>query len=789
MRFGIGASPRRTEDLRFITGSGRYTADIDRPNQTYLYVLRSNVAHARIRALDVTTARQAEGVIAIFTATDLAADGVKPMRCAWPVQNKDGSPMADAPREILATDTVRYVGQPVAAVVAESRLLAKDAAELIEIDYDELPCCVDLASAMADDAPRVFDDVANNLCVDFAIGDKDATDAAFAAAAHVVSIDHVQNRLVPNAMEPRAAVAEYDNAKDEFTLYVCSQNPHLARSAYCNSIFSIPENKLRVIAPDIGGGFGSKGFPYAEDVIATWGSKALGRPIKWVSERSEAFVSDAHGRDHVTHAEAALDAEGKFLAVRVTTLANLGAGASMWGPAIPTFFSAPMLTGVYTIPTIYAEVKCVLTNTSPTDAYRGAGRPEATYTVERLIEAAASVVGLDSIELRRLNFIAPNAFPYETPTELLYDSGNYEQCLDLALEAIDFAGFESRRDTARERGLLRGIGVCCYIELAGPGPTAPSLAMGSTMPFYEVSTVRVNPDASVTVLTGAHSHGQGHETTFAQIVSDRLCVPFEDIDIVHGDTGEIPYGVGTFGSRSMSVGGSSILRSVDKVIVKCKKIAAHMMGAEGADIEYIDGFFKVEGSDRILSFAEVAKMAYLPIDYPIEELEPGLEETTWYDPPNFTFPSGAHVCELEVDPETGTVEIVGYAVADDFGTIINPMVVDGQVHGGLAQGIGQALLEHAVFDPDSGQPITGSFLDYCMPRADDLPMFSVQAIDGHSPSNPLGAKGCGEAGAVGAPVTVINALLDALRPAGVVDLSMPATPQVIWSAIKAAQTG
>lgn len=785
IRFGIGSSPRRKEDFRFLTGNGRYTADINRPNQAHLFIVRSQVAHARINSIDVEQAQAADGVIAVITAADLDTAGIKPMACEFTVYNSDGSPMADVPREVLAHERARYVGQPIVAIVAESVLLAMNAAELIDIEYDDLPLTVDLATATSNDAPLVFDHVPDNVLLDYTVGDKALTDSVFETAPHIVAIDHVQNRLVPSPMEPRALLSEYDPGKREHTLHIGSQTPHLARDQYLACIPGITQNKLRIVAPDIGGGFGAKAYIYSEDIAAIHVARLIGRPVKWVSDRSEAFVSDAHGRDHITHAEGAFDNDGKFLALRVNTLANMGAGASTFGPAIPAFYYAPMLCGVYTVPTLYAEVKCVLTNTSPTDAYRGAGRPEATFTVERLIEAAATKLGMDPVDIRRRNFIQPSAFPYETPTQLSYDSGEYEKCLDAALHAADYSGLEQRRQQAKSQGKLRGIGVCCYTEIAGTGPTASSVQGGAKVPGYEVATLRVNADATASLLSGSQSQGQGHETTFAQIAAEMLGIPVDDIEIVQGDTRQIPYGVGTFGSRSLSVGGSAVLSAVEKVIAKGKRIAARMLDdADTKDIEFADGIFKATRTNRSVSFAEVARMAYLPNT---ELDEPGLEETSWYDPPNYTFPAGAHVCELEIDPDTGEVTILRYSVADDFGVIVNPMIVDGQVHGGLAQGIGQALHEQAVFDPDSGQPVTGSFLDYCMPRADDLPMFSVEAVESRSPSNPLGAKGCGEAGAIGAPVTVMNAVLDALRPVGVTDMSMPATPHRIWTAIQAAK--
>ena len=786
---GIGKSVRRKEDLRFITGAGQYSDDISLPNQLHLYVLRSPVAHAILKSVDTAAAKTTEGVVAVYTAEDMERGGITAMACGWPVENKDGSPMADPPRVVLATDKLAYVGQPIAGVIAESRLLAKDAAELIEFDYEELPAVVDSVAAIAQDAPQIWDEAPNNLSFDWAIGDEEATTAAFAKAAHVVEIDTVQNRLVPSAMEPRALVCEYDAAKEDYTLYISHQAPHLARFFHAQYNLCIPEHKLRVIAPDVGGGFGSKSYQYSEEMIAVLGTKQLGRPIKWVSERSEAFLSDAQARDHVTHSAMALDENGKILAVKSDVVANLGAYISLFGAAIPTVFHATMLTGVYAIPACYAEVKGVLTNTVPTDAYRGAGRPEAAYTIERLIEVAAAKLEIDSIELRRRNFIPPDAFPYMTPMEMEYDSGAYAQCLDLTLEAADHAGFEARRAEAANRGKLRGIGVCVYVEVAGPGPSGPQIAFGAKIAGYEAATIRVNADASVAVFTGTQSHGQGHETTFAQIVSEQLSIPIEDIEIVHGDTDKIPYGQGTYGSRSLSVGGSAIFNGVTKIIDKGKKIAAHILEAPLEEIQFIDGFFKVGNTDRILAFKEVAFMAYVPSNYPLDVLEPGLEETAFYDPPNFTFPAGAHCCELEIDPDTGTVEILNYNVGDDLGVIINPMIVEGQIHGGLVQGIGQALMENNQYDAESGQPLTASFLDYCMPRADDVPMFGSETVDSFSPTNPLGAKGAGEAGTIGAPVTVMNAVLDALRPVGVTDLTMPATANKIWSAINAARGG
>ena len=787
MLHGIGKPVRRKEDFRFLTGRGQYTADIDLPGQLHLVVYRAPVAHGRINAVNTAAAEAAEGVHAVFTAQELIAGGVKTIRCGWPYDNKDGSPMVEPDHYCLAYGKMVHFGEPVAAVVAESKDLATDAAELIELDYTELPAVIGAAEAVEPGAPLVWDAAPGNLVCDWEIGDREATDSAFNRAAHVVSMDAIQNRLVSNAMEPRAANADYDAGKDEYTLYLSSQNPHLHRMVSCKNTLDIPEHKLRIIAPDVGGGFGTKSPPYAEEFLCLFAAKLVGRPVKWVGERAEMFVSDAQARDHITHAEMALDEHGKILAVRDYHVADLGAYVLPFATVVPTILYSTMLPSIYTIEAFYSDVKLAFTNTVPVDAYRGAGRPEAAYTVERLVELAAEKLGVDPIELRRRNFIPTDAFPYETVAGIIYDQSDYHQCLDLALAANDFEGFEARRDEAKARGRLRGIGISTYTEHTGNGPSAMQINAGSLMAFYESATIRINPDATVTVLSGAHSHGQGHETTFAQVVAEKLHVPFEDVDIVHGDTAKIPYGVGTFASRSMVTGGGAICIGIDKIVAKGKIIAAHVLESTPDDMDYIDGFFKVKDSDRLLAFKDVAHLAYLPGNYPIDVLEPGLEETTYYDPPAFTFPAGAHVVEVEIDPETGVVDIVSYSVGDDFGVIINPLIVDGQTHGGVAQGVGQALMENTVYDKDSGQLISGTFLDYCMPRADDLPMITVEAIDNSTDRNPLGCKGAGEAGTIGAPAAVMNAIFHALRPVGVKDLTMPATPEKIWAAIENAR--
>ena len=776
---GIGAPVRRREDFRFLTGQGNYTDDINRPNQTYAYILRSPHAHARIRGIDTAAARDAAGVVAVFTGSDMQADGVKGLPCGWQIHSKDGSPMAEPPHPPLAYDTVRHVGDPVAVVIADSLAQARDAAELIEVDYEELPAVVSMDAALAPGAPQLHAEAAGNLCYDWHLGDQGAVDAAFARAKHVTRIDLVNTRLVPNAMEPRSYIGEYDRALGEYTLYTSSQNPHVIRLLMGAFVLGIPEHKLRVVAPDVGGGFGSKIYHYAEEAIVTWASRKVTRPIKWTADRSEAFLSDAHGRDHLTTCELALDENANFLALRVKTTANMGAYLSTFSTSIPTYLYATLLAGQYKTPAIYAEVKAVFTNTVPVDAYRGAGRPEACYLIERLVENAAREMGIDKVEIRRRNFIPPEAMPYNTPVALTYDTGKFAKCLDMALDLADYQGYAARKAESARRGKLRGIGLSSYIEACGIAPSNVARAG-----LYESAEIRFHPTGSVTVFTGSHSHGQSHETTFAQIVADKFGIPIENVEVVHGDTAKIPFGMGTYGSRSLAVGGSAIVKAVDKVVNKARKIAAHMLEAAETDVEFKDGRFTVAGTDKSLGIGDVALSAYVPHNFPLEELEPGLDEQAFYDPKNFTYPNGTHVCEVEIDPETGVVKIVNFVAADDFGRVINPMVVEGQVHGGLVQGIGQAMLEHAVYDPATGQLLAGSFMDYCMPRADDVPSFKI-AYHEEAPCthNPLGVKGCGEAGTIGSAAAVMNAVVDALAEHGVTHLDMPATPERVWRAI------
>ena len=784
----VGAAIRRREDARLLTGAGTYTDDINRPGQTYMQIVRSPHAHARVKKIDASKAAQAKGVVAVFTGADLEKDGVGGLPCGWLVKGKGGTAMIEPPHRVLATDKARHIGDPIAVVIADSREAARDAAELVAVDYEELPAVADMIAALKAGASAVHDEAKDNLCYDWEIGDKAVVDAAFAKAAHVTKIALTNNRLVPNAMEPRAAIGEFDRATGGYTLYTTSQNPHVIRLLMGAFVLKIPESKLRVVAPDVGGGFGSKIYHYAEEALVTWAAKKIGRPVKWTADRSESFMSDAQGRDHITQCEIALDKNGTFLALRVFTRANMGGYLSTFGPAIPTYLYATLLAGLYRTPAIYCEVKAVFTNTVPVDAYRGAGRPEACYLLERIVENAARETGIDKAEIRRRNFIPQSAMPYQTPVALQYDSGDFVRNMEDALKAVDYAGYAKRKAESGKRGKLRGIGMATYIEACGIAPSAVAGALGARAGLYESAEVRFHPTGTVTVFTGSHQHGQGHETTFAQVVADGLGVPIDNIEIVHGDTDKIAFGMGTYGSRSIAVGGSAIVKAMDKVIAKGKRIAAHLMEASVEDVEFKDGKFSVAGTDKNVDIAQVAFAAYVPHNYPHEELEPGLDETAFYDPKNFTFPNGCHIAEIEIDPETGTVHIARFDAVDDFGKIINPMIVEGQVHGGVVQGIGQALLENCVYSTD-GQLVTGSFNDYCMPRADDVPSFTVATNEVPCTHNPLGVKGCGEAGTIGAGAAVMNAVVDALSGLGISHLDMPATPQAVWRAIQNSKQG
>ena len=775
---GIGAPVRRKEDQRFITGSGHYTDDITRPGQCHAYFLRSPHAHANIRSIDTAAAKAMPGVVAVLTGSDLAGDKIGGLICGWAITSKDGSPMKMAPHPAIAERKANCVGDAVAVAIAETLAQARDAAEKIKVEYQVLPAVADPARAQAPGAPQIHGIAPSNTIYQWQLGDAKSVEAAFKTAKHVTRLDLVNNRLVPNALEPRAALAEYDSGSGNLTLWNTTQNPHVARLVISAFVGMAPEHKLRVIAPDVGGGFGSKIFIYPEEVVCLWAARRTRRPVKWVSERSEAFLADAHGRDHVTHAEMAFDAEGKVTALRVKTIANLGAYMSTFSSSVPTYLYGTLLSGQYAIPAIYCEVDAVYTNTVPVDAYRGAGRPEATFVVERLIEVAARQMGMDPTDLRKKNFI--HAFPHQTPVIMNYDAGDYYASLKKALELADYGGVAKRKRNSAKRGMLRGIGFSTYIEACGIAPSQAVGSLGCGVGLWESAEVRVNPTGSVEVLTGCHAHGQGHETTFAQVVSERLGMPIENVSVVHGDTDKVQFGMGTYGSRSGAVGISAIVKALDKVEAKARKVAAHMMEVAEGDVVFADGKFVVGGTDKSVAWGDVALNAYIAHKFSGQELEPGLKEGAFYDPINFTFPAGCHICEVEVDPQTGHSEIVAWTAVDDFGTVVNPMIVEGQVHGGIAQGVGQALLEQAFYDKE-GQLITGSLMDYCLPRAEDLPALKIAMTETKSPSNPLGIKGCGEAGAIAAPVAVINALTDAI---GTEELAMPATAQAVWQALQ-----
>jgi carbon-monoxide dehydrogenase large subunit len=774
---GIGASVKRFEDARFITGRGQYTDDIQQPGQVYAVFLRSPYARARIASVDANAAKDVDGVLAVLTGRDMAADGIGDLPCGWLVKSKDGTDMKQPPHPPLAAEFVNYVGEPYGIVIATTLTAAHEGADAVMTDFEELEAVVSLADATR--STQIHANVPANRSYTWELGDKAATDAAFANAAHVTKLDITNNRLIPNAIEPRAAIGVYDRVADSYTLYTTSQNPHLARLVLSAFVKIAPEHKLRLIAPDVGGGFGSKIFIYPEEASVAWASRKLNKPVKWTAARSESFLADAHGRDHITHAELALDQQGKFLGLRVKTTANLGAYLSTFASAVPTYLYGTLLAGQYKTPAIHVEVDGVFTNTAPVDAYRGAGRPEATYVVERIVETAAREMKLDPTEIRRRNFIQPKDFPYQTPVALVYDTGDYDASLVKALEHVDYKNYPVRKAASAARGKKRGIGFSCYIEACGLAPSQLAIQLGAGVGLYESGEIRVNPTGSVQVFTGSHSHGQGHETTFAQIVSDRFGIPIENVQIVHGDTGRIEFGLGTYGSRSVAVGGSALVKASDKIIAKGKKIAAHMLESQPDNIDFDSGLFKVRASNRQLTFGEVAFAAYVPSNYPLD-LEPGLSEKAFYDPQNFTYPAGAHIAEVEIDPDTGVVDVVNFVAVDDFGKVINPMIVEGQVHGGIAQGIGQALLEHGVYD-ETGQLLTGSFMDYCMPRADDLPSFTIDTTVTPCTHNPLGVKGCGEAGAIGSPAAIMNAVTDAI---GVKDVAMPATPERVWRACR-----
>jgi carbon-monoxide dehydrogenase large subunit len=754
-------------------------ADVAPPGTLHCIFVRSPHAHARIRSIDASVANVLPGVVAALTGIDMAADHVQPMRPLWIVQSFDKKPMAEPPRFALAREAVRHIGEPIAAVIAETSEQAADAAERVVVEYEILPAVTDAHVAGAQGAPQLHREAPGNVCFRWARGDEAAVRTAFASAAHVVGLELVNNRLIGAAIEPRAVLAIPEPIAGKLTLYSTTQVPHHIRRMVSEQL-GMPESAMRVVAPDVGGGFGYKGKLYPEEGVIAWAARRLGRPVRWSATRSESFLADNQGRDHITHAELALDADGNFLALRVRTLANLGAYVSTFGAAIPSAIYSALLAGVYRTPAIFVESIGVFSNTVATDAYRGAGRPEACYVLERLADAAAGKVGMDRGEIRRRNFIPASAMPYKTPIGPTYDSGDFPKIFASALALANYHEFEPRRAQAARRNRLRGIGMACYVESSGVAPSRFAGALGARAGFYESASIRVEPDGHVRAALGTHNHGQGHATSLAQILASRLGVPIESIEVVEGDTDVVPYGTGTFGSRSIAVGGCALVRAADKIIDKGKRIAAHVLEAAVHDVDFREGAFTIAGTDRRVSLPEVAQRAYVPHDFPLESLEPGLSEQAVYDPPSFAFSNGAHICEIEIDPETGHIEVVGYWAVDDVGTVINPMIVHGQIHGGVAQGLGQAMLERCIYDRE-GQLVCGSFLDYAIARAGDLPAIQGE-LDETQPCthNPLGAKGCGEAGAIAAPAALVSAALDALHPLGVTELDMPLTPEQIW---------
>jgi carbon-monoxide dehydrogenase large subunit len=770
----FGSSVRRLEDKRFVMGMGRYVDDLIFPGQTYAAFVRTPYAHARILGIDATEALALPGVLRVLTGADFAA--LPAMPCGWMIHSRDGEPMRVGERRVVAIDTVRHVGEAVALVIAESREAARDAVDLVQVDYDELPTVIDVAQAGEDGRPQLHPIAPGNLAFDWELGDADAVARAMQTAAHKVTLTLRNNRLVPNAIEPRAINAQWDPIEERLDVRMTHQNPIGMRMFYAAAYGLAAEHKLRMVSPDVGGGFGSKAHNYPEEVAVAFAAKLVCRPVKWTAERTEAFLSDAHGRDHLTTATLALDADGRFLAIEVDTKAAMGAYLSSTGSLIPTYMYATMLSGQYDIPAIHNRTRAYYTNSCPVDAYRGAGRPEAAYVVERIVSLAARKLGLDQAEIRRRNFIT--SFPHQTPVIWEYDSGDYSAGLDQALALADYAGFPARKAEAAARGKLRGIGISAYVEACGIGPTAILAKLGGGAGMWDSAEVRVHPVGTVEVLSGAHSHGQGHATTIAQLVSDKFGVPMDSISVIQGDTDRIQAGTGTYGSRA-SVGMSATARACDRIVDKGKLIVAHLMGVPADTVNFEGGIYSSTATNQTIPFGEMAFAAHAANAFPTAEIEPGLVAQSFFDPPNFTFPSGVHVAEVEIDPDTGVTEVVAFSAADDFGVLANPLIVEGQIMGGVAQGIGQALWEECRHDPETAQLLTASFMDYGMPRADGIPELRLGFGCSPSPSNPLGMKGCGEAGAIGAPPAIINAVCDALA---VDHLDMPATAEKVWLA-------
>ena len=772
----IGSRIKRREDPRLIMGRGTYVDDVQLPRMTYAAILRSPYAHARIRSINVDQAKALPGVVAVLTGTDLQGKNVP---CGWTLPD-----MKVAPHPALAVGKVRYTGDAVAVVVAEERYIARDAVDLIEVDYEPLPVVVDAEKAIQPGAPQLHEEVPQNTTFVWKVAGGD-TDKAFREAEVVVKERLVNQRLIPNAIEPRGMVAQYNPGSGNLTLWTATQIPHLVR-LLLSLVMGLPEQKIRVIAPEVGGGFGSKLYLYPEEVIVATLAKATGRPVKWIEDRRENYVATTHGRDQVQYVEVAANRDGTITGLRVKSIANMGAYLSTFAPGIPTILFGLMLAGNYRIPNIACEVIGVHTNTTLVDAYRGAGRPEATYLVERAVDLTARELGIDPAEIRRRNFVPANDFPHTTATGVTYDSGNYQPTLDKALDIVGYQQLRREQERLRQEGKYLGIGVTTYVEICGMAPSQVLGAVGAGAGGWESATVRVHPTGKVTVYSGASSHGQGHETAFAQIVGDGLGIPFEDVEVVHGDTAQVQFGIGTFGSRSAAVGGMAAVMSVHKIEEKAKKIAAFLLEAAEADLVFEGGKFFVKGTPgRDVSIQQVAFAAYVPHKYPTG-LEPGLEATSFYDPSNFTWPFGSHVAVVEVDPETGMIKLRRYVAVDDCGRVINPLLVDGQIHGGLAQGIAQALFEEAVYD-ENGQLISGSLMDYAVPKADDLLNFELDRTETPSPVNALGVKGIGEAGTIASSAAIVNAVVDALAPLGVKHLDMPLKPERVWQAIQQAQ--
>jgi carbon-monoxide dehydrogenase large subunit len=776
----FGAKIKRREDPRLITGKATYTDDVKLPAMLHATFVRSPHAHARIRRVSTSEARKAPGVAAVFTGADLAGK-VGPLPCAWLIPNAE---LKTPPHPAIAVDRVRYVGDAVAVVLADDRYLAQDAAELVRVEYEPLPVLTDAEQATRAGATLLHDDVAQNVAFRWKVAGGDVA-TAFAQADRVIKQRLVNQRLIPNAMETRASVADFRPSTGELTLWVTSQNPHIHR-VILSGVLGIPEHKFRVISPEVGGGFGSKIFVYPDEAVVAFCSKALGRPVKWVEDRRENYLVTAHGRDHITDVELAVKRDGTLLALRGRTYANLGAYLSTAAPGIPTILHGLMLSGCYQLPAVDYEVLGVFTNTTPVDAYRGAGRPEATYIVERLMDLAAQELDIDPIEIRRRNFIPKDKFPYTTSTGVSYDSGDYEQALDMAMQMLDYPALRQQQRRAPREGPYTGIGVSSYVELCGIGPSPVAGASGFQGGLWGSAVIRVHPTGKVNVFIGEKPHGQGEETTFAQVIGDELGIPLDDVQVIYGDTATTPMGWGTYGSRTTAVGGVACALAARKIVDKARKIATHLLEAAEADVVFENGRFFVQGSpERAKTFQEVTLQAYLAWNLP-PGLEPGLEASAFYDPPNFTYPFGTHLCAVEVDANTGKVTVLRYVAVDDCGKAINPLIVDGQVHGGITQGLAQALYETAVYD-ESGQLLTGSMTDYAVPKASQLPIFETARTETPSPHNPLGVKGVGETGTIAATAAVVNAVLNALQPLGIRHLDMPLTPARIWRAMQEAR--